>query len=91
MKLLTDENDNPVFSPAVMDAIWLINDETDALTIIPLECHDFEICGTDADEIILSPLSTTVLLDEDEMSNRGYTLAYPWQRRYCSETGYFTS
>ncbi len=91
MHLLTDENGLGVFDPQVMSGIWLINDETDALTIIPLPEHDYEICGTDADEIILAPLSIDELLDDEKMADRGYTTVYQWQRRHNTEIGYYTS
>ena len=78
-----------VLSEEVMNAIWLVNSNTDSLIIIRRAGDGFDSYGGVEEDETLFELNDEELNDEDAMEARGYTSIYQPFRRFCTTAGYY--
>lgn len=89
-----NETELHIFSDEIMQANWLLSEETGLLHIVPLKNQSFEMLGPDDEdsEILLSKqIQDNEFNDEEFMLDLGF---YPVQdslKRFSKTDGYFTA
>jgi hypothetical protein len=78
-----------VFDNAVINAHWVVNNETNMLSIIPRDNDGFEAYGPDEDEEALFLLTDAELEDHAKMESIGFSLVLIGQRGFNSEAGFY--
>jgi hypothetical protein len=91
MKLNTDMNDLEIFNEAVMNAHWILNEDSLELSVLPTANDDFEAYCADNDEEFLLSLSDDQLADEEFLENKGYSIVPQVLRRFSPEAGYYSA
>tara|TARA_B100000749_G_scaffold266208_1_gene242028 strand:+ start:1447 stop:1728 length:282 start_codon:yes stop_codon:yes gene_type:complete len=76
----------------VFNAHWLVDNETDALYLLPRDGDGFDTYGMDEEvEERLNTFSDEQLADYDFMEEQGFTVIPDHQRRFDEATGYFVA
>ena len=79
-------------SQDVMDAHWLVDDETNALYIVARDGDEFEGYGDDDETLsALFSLTDAQLSDDAFMEEKGFSLVYPPLRRFSTEIGHYAA
>ena len=91
---VTDENGLYIFDQCIMDAHWLISEDTGMLHIVSRDdsVTVFDVLGPDdKDSEMLMGLADDTLSDDDIMDDYGFSIVYSPLRRFSPESGYYTA